>query len=160
MDLGVECLRFFDYWLKGIDNGIMNEPAVYYNVMDTPVDGIWRFTSTWPLPNTDKAVYYLDTGRSGTATSVNDGNLIILPPDESMEGTGKDDYAVDYDITANLEPLSSMSVVSGPGPDGTELDQKGLTYTSNPLEADFLCVQSRASHSVYHYRIPGEEFVT
>lgn len=29
-----------------------------------------------------------------------------------------------------------MPVVSGPGPNGTELDQKGLTYTSDPLEAD------------------------
>jgi uncharacterized protein len=141
MDLMVECLRFFDYWLKGIDNGIMDEPPIYYNVMDTPVNGtpkagIWRFTSQWPLQTAAKAIYYLHAGRSGTATSVNDGKLNKLPPSETMGNMGKDDYTVDYGISANVEPLSSMPVVWGPGPNGTELDQKGLTYTTDPLEAD------------------------
>jgi hypothetical protein len=27
-DIAVEERRFFDYWLKGIDNGIMSEPKV------------------------------------------------------------------------------------------------------------------------------------
>ncbi len=30
-DLVTERLRFFDYWLKDIDNGIMKEPPVYYH---------------------------------------------------------------------------------------------------------------------------------
>ena len=25
-----EVARFFDYWLKGIDNGVMNDPALIY----------------------------------------------------------------------------------------------------------------------------------
>ena len=141
MDLGIECVRFFDYWLKGIDNGIMDEPPIYYNVMETPVDGTpkagtWRFSSEWPLTNTEKTAYYLHTGKSGTAASVNDGGLEMVPPDESGEGKGRDNYTIDYGITANLEPLSSMPVASGPGPEGTELDQKGLTYTSALLKSD------------------------
>ena len=141
MDLGVECLRFFDYWLKDIDNGIMEEPPIYFNVMDTPVSGTpkagnWRSASKWPLPNIEKAIYYLHAGRSGTATSVNDGKLNMLSPGEPMGDKGQDDYTIDYGITANLEPLSTMPVISGAGPGGTELDQRGLTYTSEPLEAD------------------------
>lgn len=29
LDRGVEMLRWFDYWLKGIDNGVMKEPPTY-----------------------------------------------------------------------------------------------------------------------------------
>ena len=28
-----EILRWYDYWLKGIDNGVMDEPPVHYYVM-------------------------------------------------------------------------------------------------------------------------------
>jgi len=39
-DSGSEAHRWFDYWLKGIDNGIMDEPAVHYFVMDEPASSI------------------------------------------------------------------------------------------------------------------------
>ncbi len=29
----VEQVRWFDYWLKGIDNGIMKEPPIRYQIM-------------------------------------------------------------------------------------------------------------------------------
>ena len=40
-------IRWFDYWLKGIDNGVMNEPAVRYFVMGDTMDpsapgNVWR----------------------------------------------------------------------------------------------------------------------
>ncbi|NIP19504.1 MAG: CocE/NonD family hydrolase, partial [Xanthomonadales bacterium] len=34
--LSVEQLRFFDYWLKGIDNGVMDEPPVTYYTYNAP----------------------------------------------------------------------------------------------------------------------------
>ncbi len=44
-----EMLRWFDYWLKGIDTGIMEEPAVKVFVMGT---GEWKMADDWPLPGT------------------------------------------------------------------------------------------------------------
>ena len=41
-----ECLRWFDYWLKGIDNGIVDEPSVTMFVMGA---NEWRTSSEWPL---------------------------------------------------------------------------------------------------------------
>ena len=36
-DIVVEELRFFDHWLRGIDNGVMREPAVtYYTYNEAP----------------------------------------------------------------------------------------------------------------------------
>ena len=51
-----EVIRWYDYWLKGIDTGIMNEPPVRYWVMGA---NEWRTGSDWPLPETQWAKYYL-----------------------------------------------------------------------------------------------------
>jgi len=42
-----ESLRWFDYWLKGVENGIMEEPPIRLFVMGTDE---WKATGDWPLP--------------------------------------------------------------------------------------------------------------
>ena len=44
LDQGVEAHRWFDYWLKGIDNGIMDEPPINYYLMGTSEENAWRST--------------------------------------------------------------------------------------------------------------------
>jgi putative CocE/NonD family hydrolase len=51
-----EILRWYDYWLKGIDTGIMNEPPVKVWVMGA---NQWRYGDDWPLPETQWTKYYL-----------------------------------------------------------------------------------------------------
>ena len=58
--------RWFEYWLKGINNGIMNEPAVRYYVMGDVIDpqapgNEWRTSPTWPIPAKTTS-YYLNSG--------------------------------------------------------------------------------------------------
>lgn len=50
-----EAQRWFDYWLKGINNGIMDEPPVKYYVMGDVTDpkapgNEWRTALSWPVP--------------------------------------------------------------------------------------------------------------
>ena len=52
-----EVLRWYDYWLKGIDTGIMNEPPVKIFVMGA---NRWRFENEWPLARTQWTKYYLN----------------------------------------------------------------------------------------------------
>jgi len=54
-----ESLRWFDYWLKGIENGIMEEPPITLFV--TGADE-WRTASDWPLPETRWTPFYLHEG--------------------------------------------------------------------------------------------------
>ena len=49
IDLMNEHVRWFDYWLKGIGNGVMDEPSVDVFVMGA---NEWRQSSDWPLPGT------------------------------------------------------------------------------------------------------------
>jgi len=65
-DITVEERRFFDYWLKGIDNHIMDEPAVYYYTYGAPEGQEWNAAASWPLPNEDRVRYYLGDGLLGT----------------------------------------------------------------------------------------------
>ena len=63
-------MRWFDRWLKGIDNGVDREKPVRIFVMgggDGRKDrsgrlshiGVWRDVSDWPLPDTQYTAYYL-----------------------------------------------------------------------------------------------------
>jgi predicted acyl esterase len=54
--LQYEALRWFDYWLKGMDTGIMEEPPIRLFV---PGTGEWKATDDWPLPETKWIPFYL-----------------------------------------------------------------------------------------------------
>lgn len=51
-----ELIRWYDYWLKGIDTGIMDEPPVKIFVMGA---NQWRHENEWPLSRTQWTKYYL-----------------------------------------------------------------------------------------------------
>ena len=42
-----ESLRWFDYWLKNIDNGVMEEPPIHCFI---PPTGEWKSLNDWPPP--------------------------------------------------------------------------------------------------------------
>jgi len=74
-------LRWFDRWLRGIDNGVAAEPTVRIFVMGggsgrrnaegrLEHGGRWRAERDWPLPGTQARPYYLQRG----------GQLSVEPP--------------------------------------------------------------------------------
>ena len=54
-----EAVRWFDYWMRGVDTKIMEEPPVRVFVMGT---GEWKEASDWPLPQTRWTPFYLHEG--------------------------------------------------------------------------------------------------
>src|SRR2546427_5372439 len=76
IDLDGVLLRWFDCWLKGARNGIMDEPPVRLFVMG---DNVWRDEREWPLARAQSVKYYLHS--QGRANSLNgDGALSPQPP--------------------------------------------------------------------------------
>jgi len=65
-----ECLRWWDYWLKGVDNGIMDEPLLRAWVQDSIVPeshyeerpGYWVAETQWPSPDLHTCTYFLGDG--------------------------------------------------------------------------------------------------
>lgn len=60
---GAEPFRFFDHFVKGIDNGASQDQPVSYYVMGDPTDGsapgnFWRSAANWPPPAKPTRVYF------------------------------------------------------------------------------------------------------
>ncbi len=127
----VELVRWFDCWLRGIDNGIMKEPPVRYQVMKAGVGIDWRTSGSWPIAEEVNTKFYFLEGPSGSVKSSNDGLLNTLPP---KTASGEDAYSVDDSTTTGTSTRWDNAVGGDFGyPDMTPNDQKGLTYTTPPL---------------------------
>lgn len=63
-----ECLRWWDYWLKGIDTGIMDEPMLRVWMQESVPPsthyvtrpGRWIAEASWPSPNIVPQIYWLN----------------------------------------------------------------------------------------------------
>ncbi len=53
--------KFIDYWLKGIDTGLMREPKVKLAIPCGGNSYTWRYENEYPLKRTQWTRYYLDT---------------------------------------------------------------------------------------------------
>ncbi len=114
-------LRWFDYWLKGVDNGVMDEPPVRLFVMGKDE---WRFEDSWP-PKVRRARFYLRGGDKEPSYSLNDGLLNTTPPD-SAEPADR--------ITHDPEnPVPSVAFRNA---EISRAEKSMLTYTTEPLEED------------------------
>jgi len=124
IDLNALVIRWFDYWLKGIDNGIMEEPPIKIFVMG---DNTWRYEQEWPLARTEFTPFCLHS--QGEANSLNgDGSLNRQQP-----ATENPDRYI-YD-PAN--PVTDYTGRSGPRDQRpVEVRNDVLVYTSKPLESD------------------------
>jgi putative CocE/NonD family hydrolase len=133
IDYGAEAHRWFDYWLKGIDNGIMSEPSIHYYVMGASKKNAWRTSTQWPLVNQKLTHFYFGDGKTGSVASINDGLLRTKPPHDK---DAVDSYTVDYSTTSGK--YSRWYAVNWPRnyPNMQTNDKKALTYTTPPLESD------------------------
>jgi putative CocE/NonD family hydrolase len=139
-----EHLRFFDYHLKGIDNGIMDEPPVWYYTMGAAEGEAWRFAASWPLPNERRTNFYLGGDAAQSVHSVNDGLLSTSAPSDAE---GNDNYTVDY--TTSLGVATRWTNMYGGAfgyGDMTANDEKALTFTT-PVLSDNVEV---TGHPVVH----------
>ncbi|MBN1272414.1 MAG: CocE/NonD family hydrolase [Candidatus Aminicenantes bacterium] len=142
--LRVETLRWYDYWLKGIKNGVMNGPSINFSILEKPDKWSWRHTDTWPLPEAETADYYFSGGSSGSVNSVNDGLLTL---DQPNADSLYDVYTTDFSTTSGtFTRWANAAGAPMSYPDMTPMDIKGLTYTTAELTKDVTAVGSPLVH--------------
>ena len=126
LDLPDLIIRWFDHWLKGIDNGVNREPAVRYFAM-AGRQGQWRSADTWPPANTTPCEYLLSS--DGNAKFGGSGRL-------SIDGGHTDAEAdrFDYDPHNPVPTLWTREWFTGPA-DRRRLEGRNdiLCYRSEPL---------------------------
>jgi putative CocE/NonD family hydrolase len=120
--------RWFDHWLKGVDNGVDSDKPVKLFAM-----GInkWREFDEWPPAAAKDTPFYLSAGASSSAKSLNDGILSADKPD--LFGEVFDEY--DSDPKKPIRSFGGGHLGDNNGP----RDQRGyednvLTYTTEVLD--------------------------
>lgn len=118
--LNREKLRFFDFYVRGIDNGFDDEPPVLLYVMG---EG-WRTESEWPLARQQDAVLYFGAqgglSRAPAEPGI-DRYRVDLDADSSTEGANRWNYRLAF-------AKSPMMV--------TEKNGRRQSYTTENLDED------------------------
>jgi uncharacterized protein len=120
VDLSDQIIRFFDHWLKGLDNGAESIDAVRYFCMGT---NQWRSASTWPPPSRPLELYF-DTGADRPALS---------PTPAAKSG----DETYQYDPHNPVPTLWGKAWFTGPA-DRRQVEHRQdiVIYRSHILEQD------------------------
>ena len=126
-------LHWYDYWLKGIDNGLDKEPPVRLFVMGR---NAWRYENEYPLARTQFKKLYLHSA-GGANSYRGDGRLSW---DESAADASPDHYTYDPDMpvpTVGGNNCCGTPTRSGPR-DQKEVESRNdvLVYTSDFLEEE------------------------
>ncbi len=137
----VQYARWFDRYLRDVDNGIDGEPAVQTYLSNGShrrlIDGHFTKISgaQWPLEGTRYTRWYLDRGRSGSALSINDGTLGPRPPSGRMNNAYV--YAPSDGLATDPHTISTVITAAGalepPLTDLRAVEPVSLTYTTPPL---------------------------
>lgn len=125
--------RWYDYVLKGLDNGFDKAPPITYYMFNAEDGKEWRFSENWPPENEVRTKLYLSAVASDTVASVNDGTLSLNQPWDASSTYYhvRDDIVVFKD--ENGISRYDRSELYWDGNMEEDVDRKGLTFTSAPL---------------------------
>jgi putative CocE/NonD family hydrolase len=127
IDLNETLLRWFDYWLKDIDNGFIEEPPV---AIFTLGENRWQKLADWPPPNMRQIPYFLHSHKGANALG-GDGTITTVPP----SGEPPDTYV--YDPNDPVPSLGGNNLAIDMGVQdqrSVEARNDVLVYTSEPFE--------------------------
>lgn len=126
-----ECAKWFDHWLKGVDNGVTKEPpvTVFVRTYTKPStfqfkeNGHYRCEAEWPLARTEYTPFYLHP------------EGLLSTKSYAATKSEHDDYDYDPTIGVMSEPRAGQSEFR------TALDQRpdelhSLVYTTPSLDHD------------------------
>ncbi|MEN8164404.1 MAG: CocE/NonD family hydrolase [Acidobacteriota bacterium] len=125
-------LSWFDYWLRGIDNGVTEMPKVQYYLMGK---NEWRTAESWPVPGTEWRKFFLRSdGRANTRFG--DGTLSPVEPLEE----NPDRFV--YDPKTPVPSVGGVTLCTSDADspcgsfDQSDVEMRGdiLVYTTAPLE--------------------------
>ncbi|WP_373987286.1 CocE/NonD family hydrolase [Duganella sp. BuS-21] len=123
-----EHMRYFDYWLKGIDNGVMEEAPVRVQVRTGNGAHFVLQEQEWPIARTSYRRWYLDARPSSWQ---NDGRRSdIMRISEALpEQAACAEYDAHFDLgTPTMAPTGPVG--------GTPRWATGVSFVSDPMRED------------------------
>jgi putative CocE/NonD family hydrolase len=132
-----EMVRFFDHWLKGIDTGVMDEPALvafrhdWAEPVPFPAEwtGEWIAETAWPPADAAERILFLASGEGPLLGRLVDDAASVRSSVERFRHRATVGTRAGLSWGAGAQP---NGVARDPRPD----DALGPTFTSTPLDAD------------------------
>jgi predicted acyl esterase len=125
-----EHMRYFDYWLKGRDNGVMDEAPVRVEVRTGNGAHFVLHENEWPIARTQYRRWYLDAQTSDWQKDDRRPHLLRIVESQPLTA-GRAEYSADVDLgTPTLAPAGSN--------DGTPRWSTGVSFVSEPMQEDLL----------------------
>lgn len=148
VDLNAVYVRWFDYWLKGIENGVEDDPAVKIFIMVPPDEGtegggFWITAEDFPLPGTQKMKFYLNS--DGAANTIFGDGVLSTEPDGNKRHDDMDRFIYDPrdPVPTHGGNMCCYNDLLPSGPfDQSEIETRDdvLVYTSAPLTQDMAVI--------------------
>lgn len=125
-----EHMRYFDYWLKGNDNGVMEEAPVRVQVRTGNGAHFVLHEHEWPIARTEYRRWYLDARPAEWQNDDRRPNMLRIVESQPV-ASGCAEYAADLDLgTPTLAPAGAS--------DGTPRWSTGVSFISEPMQEDLL----------------------
>ncbi|MDX1569603.1 MAG: CocE/NonD family hydrolase [Xanthomonadales bacterium] len=114
-----ESIRWWDRWLKGIENGIEDEPVLRAWMQDSvpPAPqyehrpGRWIAEDSWPSPNVTDKVFFLNRGELGDEPAEPEARTICSPQICGMRGGEWCGFGSDGEMPRDQRPDDGLSMV-------------------------------------------------
>jgi predicted acyl esterase len=145
--------RFFDYFLKGMQNGWDRQPRVQLNIRHPGERFVLRHENEWPLARTQWTKFHLDPANNALSAqpvaragaieyeALGDGVTFWMPPlERETEITGP--MAAKLFVSSTTKDADLFLIVRVFDPVGKELTFMGSTDPNTPIANGWL----RASH--------------
>ena len=130
VDIIAEHIRWYDRRLKGIENGMDDEPPIRLFVMG---ENVWRYEREWPLARTQYTNYYMHSG--GRANSLL-GDGVLSPASPAGEPTDRYSYDPENPVPTMGGPVMSPELTGPRDRRSVERRDDVLVFTSEPLTRD------------------------
>ena len=117
-NLFAEMHRFFDFYLRGINNGFVSDAPIHFFTVNAPAGKAWQTSQAWPPAGVQETRLHL-AGESRLSETTGD------------RGTT---FQVRYDV--GCAPGFETALQSGPNAQPCPVEQAGVHFLSPVLKAD------------------------
>ena len=122
---------FFDYWLKGIENGIMEKPPVRLEIRTGDGASYLQEENEWPVARTNYIKWYFDASPSDWKGDEYRSDFLCLSPT-------KPDVERQADYSAEIPVENRSGPPSVAAPSALAAWKTGISFISDPVGEDMV----------------------
>lgn len=126
---------FFDHWLKGVDNGIMDKPPVRLEIRSGNGASWLQEEMEWPIARTTYPRWYFDATPSGWPGDAHRDDFLRLSPTPPA-ADAQAGYCAEIPLTLRTGMPPCFLPVKPPAV--LELWKTGVSFISEPLDEDMV----------------------